>query len=228
MERCEEMKKRTNISDEWLYENIPTIDHNEIKELERNIGFKPNISDKSGNKTQKNINTRKSTIPCGFKKLIRVAAAIIVFSMLGVLAIGISVKANRIKLFEVIKSIYPNEIIYHYKEDIEDKMVFENPHHIPDDYMLVSQKESPYSYYIEYKNSNNEIIIWRQLYANDTLVVDFDSEYDWEEIILLEDNHIRIHGYNNGLKIAYVEKSNYIITVYADNIEISDIHEMFR
>ena len=100
------------------------------------------------------------------------------------------------------------------------------PKTIPQGYEIVEETKGELRYSLLYENERKEILDWNQEKVTDTLSLVIDTEYEWEKIVKKNGRDVTIHGYCDGYKVVYYEYEVYIFTIYADNVEISDILAM--
>ena len=222
------------ITDEWLYQTMPLIDQALLEKIEGEVDYEYEFSDRFERKMRKLIaRERRLRFWYGLSGRTRRAAAIAGIVTTSLLLATMSVQAYRSHFFETVKTAWEDSTLYTYLvgengESESDEFQFQAmvPKVIPQGYEIVEETKGELRYSLLYENDRKEILDWNQEKVTDTLSLVMDTEYEWEKIVKKNGRDVTIHGYSDGYKIVYYEYEMYIFTVYADNVEISDILAM--
>ena len=166
----------------------------------------------------------------GLSRRTRRVAAVAVVMIAALFVSTVSVQAYRMHLFDTVRTAWEDSTLYTYLvgggRDSETKFEEIMPQTVPHGYEMAEEVKGELRYSLLYENDKKEIIDWNQEKVTDTLSLVMDTEYDWEKIVKKNGRDVTIHGYSDGYKAAYYEYGNYIFTIYADNVEVSDILAM--
>ena len=106
--------KKISVTDEWLYKYMPVVDEAIIRELESNIDYEYQFTDKFERRMKKLM--RREAYPwIGiFYRLYKKAAILFVCMISSLFVITMSVQAYRVKFYETVKSVWEDSIFYSY------------------------------------------------------------------------------------------------------------------
>ncbi|MBP3199828.1 MAG: DUF4367 domain-containing protein [Butyrivibrio sp.] len=222
------------ITDEWLYQTMPLIDQVLLQKIENEVDYEYEFSEHFKRRMRKLISReRRLRFWYGLSGRTRRIAAIAGILTASLLVSTLSVQAYRSHFFETVKTALEDSALYTYLvgengegEISEQKFEAIIPKTIPQGYEIVEETKGELRYSLLYENERKEILDWNQEKVTDTLSLVIDTEYEWEKIVKKNGRDVTIHGYSDGYKVVYYEYEVYIFTIYADNVEISDILAM--
>ena len=220
------------ITDEWLYQTMPLIDQALLEKIEGEVDYEYEFSDQFERKMRKLIvRERRLRFWYGLSGRTRRAAAIAGIVTASLLLATMSVQAYRSHFFETIKTAWEDSTLYTYLvgengESESDEFQAMVPKAIPQGYKIVEETKGELRYSLLHENDRKEMLDWNQEKVTDALSIVMDTGYDWERIVEKGGRDVTIHGYSDGYKAVYYEYETYIFTIYADNVEISDILAM--
>jgi len=217
-----------NVTDEWLYRNMPLVNEAIVRELEKQTDDSYQFSKHFEKKMKKTIrkerrmNTGKKKYKLNFK-----AATAMACTMVLVLTVAINASAGKIRFFETVKTVWEDSFIYSYITRESNELKPKEPGYIPAGYKILAQDADTAAASFTYQNDTGEQIICLQHSVNNGSKIIFDQEYDLEDQIKTTDGQIDVYRYSNGYVYCYLEYRECIFTLYADNLDNSSIEHIF-
>ncbi|MBQ3512911.1 MAG: DUF4367 domain-containing protein [Lachnospiraceae bacterium] len=221
--------KHIKVTDEWLSKYMPIVDEAIIKEIERQSCNEYNFSKKFKRKMKNIIWREKQSWMNTFYRISK-KAAVFAIAVLGFMCIfTMSVKANRVKFFQTVKTIWEDSIVYSYFAE-EEKIEFESkmPEYVPDGYELVMENKSEITSVFIYQNDSGKQIIFNQQLISEEKTVVFDSEYDFEETVEISGESVHIYRYLDGSLYCYFEFGNSIYILNALELDNEAIEKIYN
>lgn len=212
------------VTDEWLYRYMPVVDMAIIQKLEHHVDTNYEFSHKFEHR-MKRLN-RKEAHPW-IETVQKVVKRVAVF-FLGIIGaafvFSMNVEAYRVKLFETIRTLWEDSILYDfftYEETKEFEILI--PTYIPSGYEEIDRVSSEVNLSIVYENGNGELITWDQMLVNNTSYALMDSEYDTLDKRVVDGGVVNIALYTSGYACAYYEFEQYVFILTGDSLEVEDI-----
>ena len=194
---------KIQVTDEMLYQCMPVFGNKLLETLpsDETLIFEPSEQfQKNMEKLIKRAELKeKWGVPVQTWK--RVAAAIIV-ALVGTLAVSMSVKAFREKVFEFIETIYQDHISTTYYQDAENEFKAFEVGYIPEGMKLViDSAHEDYQYQSYEKQLGNQIqmLSITQQQILDGLVFDVDTEYVQTENCIIKGCPAELGYKDNGV-----------------------------
>ena len=215
-----------NVTDDWLYEKMPLVDENIIRELEQQTDDEYQFSLRFEKKMEKIIRKRKKSND--YVLYLRTAAAVAcMFLVIGTTAIG--VYAYGIRLFETAKTIWKDRFIYSYSTEKDpEEMEVKKPKYVPDGYVLSSEQMNNFSANYVYRDHNGKELVFLQMLIFDKAQLAIDSEYDWIDQIELAGSLIDVRRYKNGYANCYLEYGNCVFVLTAVDLDDKEIKQIYE
>ena len=170
------------VTDEWLYKYMPVVDRAIIKALESQVDNEYEFSERFERKMKKVIWKEAHPVLNGVQKIMKRVAAFLTGILCTGLILTMSVEAYREKIFETLKIMYEDSVLYTYSSN-EKNMVIRTtePRYIPMGYEEIERVENNICVNIFYENEKGEQITWEQMLIYNGSSVVLDNEYDTEE-----------------------------------------------
>lgn len=213
-----------HVTDEWLYKYMPIVDEAIIQELEKETDYEYEFSDKFKRRMKKQIRREARPWISIFVRQSKKAAIFTVCTISLLFLLSMSVQAFRIKLFETVKTIWEDSILYSYFTDIETEDFHINePQYIPQGYKEIERIVTDHQLSVMYENSLGEMITWDQVMVTDGGSLVVDSEYDSQIAKEINGKATIISLYSDGYVGVYCENDEYAYLLTADNLSIEEI-----
>nr|WP_300851474.1 DUF4367 domain-containing protein [uncultured Acetatifactor sp.] len=220
--------KKISVTDEWLYKYMPVVDEAIIRELESNIDYEYQFTDKFERRMKKLM--RREAYPwIGiFYRLYKKAAILFVCMISSLFVITMSVQAYRVKFYETVKSVWEDSIFYSYfVQQKQEPIQYSELGYIPEGYQETDRFTSEHLFNIIYTNENGEMITWDQMLVQDGGKLIADIEYDQQIMKEINGKIIVISLYYDGFVHAYYERGEYVYVLTADHLDIDEVCLIF-
>lgn len=217
---------RINVTDEWLYQHMPLVNEEMIRELEEQTDDGYQFSRQFEDNMKKII--RKEKRMDRRKRLNAWAAAVAACIAVFLSAAAINVYGDKIKFFGTVKSLWENSLIYSYfTEDEPDGLKVRKPGYVPLGYKLLSEDINASTASFLYQNAAGRQMICLQHFVSDGGEIAFDSEYDWGDQIKIVGGLIEAHRYLDGRICCYLEYRENVFILNADSLDNDDIKKIY-
>lgn len=220
--------EKIRVTDEWLYKYMPLVDAAMIKELEDNTDYEYQFSTRF-EQSMKELMRREAHPWINALRRLSKKASILFICVFGLLFIlTMSVQAYRIKLFETVKSIWEDSVIYSYFTGQNQETIQCNePGYIPEGYQEKNRTISDQLFSVLYINEKGEMITWDQMLVQDEGKLVVDREYDEWIVKEINGKTVMICLYDNGFVMAYYEDDRYAYVLTADNLSLDEVCLVF-
>ena len=221
--------KHIQVNDEWLYNHMPVVDSAIIKELEGECDTIYSFSKKFEKRMQGLIWKEAHPWINIILSVSKRAAIFLICIVSALFVVTMSVEAYRNKFFETIKTILEDSISYFYFSDVEiQEFLNKEPKYIPKGYKDIHRVSTNKLLSITYENSLGEQIVYDQMLIEDGANIIVDSEYDNQELIIVNGVAVTLFLYHDNYICAYCEHKEYVHVITADNLDIKEIYAMFE
>lgn len=220
--------KQINVTDEWLYKYMPVVDEAIIRELENNTDYEYPFSGRFERRMRKLMRREAHPWMSAFYRLSKKAAVLSFCAVSVLLAMTMSVEARRVRLFETVKTMLEDSVVYSYFTNQEQgSMQYVEPGYIPEGYQEAERNVSEHWIGIIYSNQNEELVTWDQMLVWDGSEFTVDTEYDRQIIKEINGKKVVISLYLDGTVMAYCEGGEYVYLLIADNLSIDEVCRIF-
>ena len=221
--------KHIQVNDEWLYNHMPVVDSAIIKELESKCDTIYSFSKKFEKRMQRLIWKEAHPWINIILSVSKRAAIFLICIVSALFVVTMSVEAYRNKFFETIKTILEDSISYFYFSDVEiQEFLDKEPEYIPKGYKDIHRISTNKLLSITYENSLGEQIVYDQMLIEDGANIIVDSEYDNQELIIVNGVAVTLFLYHDNYICAYCEHKECVYVITADNLDIKEIYAMFE
>ncbi len=220
--------EKISVTDEWLYKYMPIVDEAIIRELENNTDYEYQFSRKFERRMKKLMRREAHPWMEAFYRISKKAAVLSVCILSFLFMITMSVQAYRIKLFETVKSIWEDSVLYAYFVDQNPGTIqWNEPGYIPEGYQETERIMLEHWFSVIYTDEDGNTITWDQVLVQDEGKLTVDTEWDQQIIKEISGKNIIISLYLNGSVNAYCEHGKYVYLLTADNLSIDEICRIF-
>ncbi len=217
---------RINVTDEWLYQYMPLVNENIIRELEEQTGDGCQFSEQFEDNMKKIIRKEKRMGRRKNAKTRAVAAAACMAVFLS--AAVVNVYGDKIKFYGTVKTLWENSLIYSYfKEAGPDRLKARKPGYVPSGYKMVSENINEAAASFLYRDAAGRQMVFLQQSVSDGGKIAFDSEYDWGNQINITGGLIEAHWYQDGRVCCYLEYREHIFILNADGLDNDNIKKIY-
>lgn len=216
------------VTDEWLYRYMPTVDAAIIRELENQVSkdyeFSRSFERRMRRLIRKEAHPWLGTVYFFSKR----AAVFFVCIISAMFLFAMSVEAYRTKFFETIVTYFEDSVLFSYLTDKNTTaLVSREPAYIPNGYVETDRIENGNYLSITYENNQGKLILWDQMLATDGGSIVLDSEYDAKETRMIHGCNAIVFLYDGGYKSGYYEYGESSFMVVAEALSVDDIYKMF-
>lgn len=221
---------RIRVTDEWLYQYMPMAAEALLKEMEREVDY-GYIFSAGFEKRMKRLLRRErymkiwNVVHSAGGKGVRIA--VIVLMLVFVLSTGI--KAYQAAFFDTIRTVWEDSMLYRYMTNTKgsEELAVHEPSYLPEGYLCVEKNvNESFSEYL-YEDKAGGQLICQQEMVQDGKTVIYDNEFDEKITVFINDCTAEVYRYDDGVTCSYLEYGNYVYTIFAENISIEDIRQIF-
>lgn len=221
--------EQIKVTDELLYKYMSIVGEVIIRGLEETTDYEYRFSDKFERKMKKLIRKEAHPFINVFSGQAKRVAILLFCIISSIFLLSMSVQANRIKLFETVKTMWGDFVLYSYFVDKpQDDFVCNEPEYIPAGYQETDRIITEHWFSITYENEYGEMIIWDQMLILDGGNLVVDSEYDTQVVREINGDNAIISVYADGYMGAYYEHGAYVYLLTAEKLSIEELCSMIE
>ncbi len=219
--------KYIEVTDEWLYQYIPLMCDVIEQDLDARIDTEYLFSARFEKRMKRLLWKEANGWITDFRQYL-VRVAIVCLCIFGVMfAITMRVEAYRNKLFQSVKEIWEDSIIYTYFNRWDEQSFLPHePTYISEGYVEVSRITTEHSISIAYEDGAGNRIVWDQMLASDYKEVILDAEYDADMVERIDGGDAYVYTYEDGYIGVYYEKDLYIFLITADGLTVEEVYRI--
>lgn len=220
--------EKINVTDEWLYKYMPIVDEAIIRELESSTDYEYQFSDKFEKQMKKLIERERHPWLEVFYRILKKAAVLFVCMISSLVIVSMSVEAYRVKIFDTIKTIWEDSVLYSYFTN-QNQKAFQchEPGYILEGYQETERILLEYWFSVIYTNEEGDMITWDQMLVQDEGKIVTDIEYDQQITKEINGMNVVISIYSNGFVSAYCEQDEYVYILTADEMSVDEVCLIF-
>ena len=222
--------KNIDVTDELLYKYMPIADEKAMAALEEQLDDEEIILSSKFEKRMKRLMWReKHKWVVEFGKFI-IKVAVVCLCILGVsFAVTMSVDAYRSKFFQTVQELLGDAAVHTYDAN-EDSQGFvpHEPTYIPEGYVEVNRVSTQKELCIEYSNGKEGYFCWDQTYIKEGTWNALDTDYETQDIKMLQDGILIVNYYKDNYISAYYEKEEYVYMITAVNLSDEEVVNIFK
>lgn len=222
--------EKIQVTDEWLYKYMPMAAETLLKDMEKEVDYKYEFSAGFENKMRRLLRRERRMVLCNTvhkigTKCVRIAAIAIVM----VFIFSMSIEACRVVFFETIRTVCEDSFLYHYITDAPEEETFavHTPAYIPDGYTCVGENASVHFSEYLYKNQAGISLACQQEMVTEGRTVVYDNEYEEKSPLSLNGYTAEVYRYGDGTIYAYFEYGSCVYTIFAEELSVEDIRQIF-
>ncbi len=217
---------RINVTDEWLYQHMPLVNEEIMRELEEQADEGCQFSRQFEDNMKKIIRKEKCM---GRRKRAKTHAAAAAACMAVFLsAAAVSVYGDEIKFYGTMKTLWKKSFIYSYfREAGPDGLKARKPGYVPSGYKMVSEDINEAAASFLYQDASGRQMVFLQQSVSEGGEIAFDSEYDWGNQIKITGGLIEAHWYQDGRVCCYLEYREHVFILNADSLDNDDIKKIY-
>lgn len=221
---------RIRVTDEWLYQYMPVAAEALLKDMEREVDY-GYVFSAGFEKRMKRLQRRErymkiwNVVYTVGRKGVHIA--VIVLMLVFVLSMGI--KAYQTAFFDTIRTAWEDSTLYQYITDTKgsEEFTVQEPFYLPEGYLCVEKNvNEAFSEYL-YEDKAGVQLICQQELVQDGKTVIYDNEFDEKITVSINGCTAEVYRYDDGSTCSYLEYGNYVYTIFAENISIEDIRQIF-
>ena len=221
--------ERIQVTDEWLYKYMPVAAEALLEDMERKVDYKYEFST-GFEKRMKRLFRRErhmelwNAVHRVGRKCIHIAAVAMVLAFI----FSMSIEANRIAFFNTVRMAWENSFLYRYiADDGKEGFAAHAPANIPERYIYVGENVNEFFSEYLYEDKAGVQLICQQEMVTDGKAVVYDNEYEEKTTLSLNGYTAEVYRYENGTIYAYFEYGSCIYTIYAEELSVEDISQIF-
>lgn len=219
---------KINVTDEWLYQYMPVVDEAIIRGLENSTDCEYQFSGKFERQMKKLMKREAHQWLEVFYKVSQKAAVLIVCMISFLAIVSMSVDAYRVKVFDTIKTIWEDSVLYSYfTNQGQEAFQCQEPGYIPEGYQETERILLEHWFSITYTNEDGDMITWDQILVQDGTEIVTDIEYDQQVTKELNGMNVIISIYSDGFVSAYCEQGGYVYILTADKMNVDEVCFIF-
>lgn len=220
--------EKINVTDEWLYKYMPIVDEVIIRELESSTDYEYQFSDKFEKQMKKLIRREMHPWLEVFYRILKKAAVLFVCIISSLVIISMSVEAYRVKVFDTIKAIWEDSVLYSYfTNQNQEAFQCHEPGYILEGYQETERIFLEYWFSVTYTNEEGDMITWDQMLVQDEGEIVTDIECDQQITKEINGMNVVISIYSDGFVSAYCEQDEYIYILTADEMSVDEVCIVF-
>lgn len=220
--------EKINVTDEWLYKYMPIVDEVIIRELESSTDYEYQFSDKFEKQMKKLIRREMHPWLEVFYRILKKAAVLFVCIISSLVIISMSVEAYRVKVFDTIKAIWEDSVLYSYfTNQNQETFQCHEPGYILEGYQETERIFLEYWFSVTYTNEEGDMITWDQMLVQDEGEIVTDIECDQQITKEINGMNVVISIYSDGFVSAYCEQDEYIYILTADEMSVDEVCIVF-
>lgn len=222
--------ERIQVTDEWLYRYMPIAAEAFIEDIEKEIDYKYEFTVGFEKKMkrlfrwERHMGLRSAAYKVG-RKCIHIAAVAMVFVFLCLM----SIEAYRIIFFDTIKTVWEDSFLYRYIADNkgDEQPELHAPAYIPEGYVSAGENANElFTEYLYVDGAGRQLICQQEMIVDGRLVV-YDSEYGEKTDLSIKGYTAELYRNDDGTIYAYLELGSSIYTIFAEELFVEDIREIF-
>lgn len=222
--------ERIQVTDEWLYKYMPAAAEALLEDMEREVDYKYEFS-AGFEKRMKRLFRRErhmelwNAVHRVGRKCIHIAAVVMVL----VFIFSMNIKAYRIAFFDTVRTAWEDSFLYRYMTDDGEKEEFaaHAPAYIPEGYIYVGENVNEFFSEYLYEDKAGVQLICQQEIVTDGKAVVYDNEYEEKTTLSLNGYTAEVYQYKDDTIYAYFEYGSCIYTIFAEELPVGDIRQIF-